>query len=272
MARTRGAASGAKPPADDAGAASAREHERTGSAAAPSAAPADADGAREPAARGKGERTRARILETALALFQEHGYEATTMRRVAEAAGVLLGNAYYYFESKEHLIQGFYAKTHAEHLAACEPILARESELAARLKGVLHAKIDTADPYHRISGILFKSAADPESPLSPFSAASTPVRTDAIALMRRVVGGSKTRVPKDLAERLPELLWLHEMAIILFWLHDRSAGRVRTRRLIDRTVELVAKLVSVARLPLMGPLRASALELVDEIKGDAAAG
>lgn len=219
-------------------------------------------------ATGKGERTRARILDTALALFVEHGFDATTMRRIAEAAGVSLGNAYYYFESKEHLIQGFYAKTHAEHLAACEPILARETELVERLRGVLHAKIDTAEPYHRISGILFKSAADPESPLSPFSAASTLVRTDAIALMRRVVDGSQTRVPQDLAERLPELLWLHEMALILFWLHDRSSGRARTRRLVDRTVDLVAKLVSVASFPLMKPLRTSALELIDEIRAD----
>ncbi|MCC6405584.1 MAG: TetR family transcriptional regulator [Planctomycetes bacterium] len=220
----------------------------------------------------KGERTRAKILDTALALFQEHGYEATTMRRIAEGAGVALGNAYYYFESKEHLIQGFYAKTHVEHLAACEPILAREKDLVARLKGVLHAKVDTAEPYHRISGVLFKSAADPKSPLSPFSSASAPVRTDAIELMRRVVDESDGRLPKDLAERLPEMLWLHEMAIILFWLHDESPGRARTRHLIDRTADLVAKLVSVASFPLMKPLRTSALELFDELKHDATPG
>lgn len=229
--------------------------------------------ARQPTdASKKGERTRARILEVALALFQEHGYEATTMRRIAAAAGVSLGSAYYYFESKEHLIQGFYARTHTEHLAACEPLLAREKDLSSRLKGVLHAKIDSAEPYHRISGVLFKSAADPKSPLSPFSSASAPVRTDAIALMRRVVDQSDARLPKDLAARLPELLWLHEMAIILFWLHDESAGRARTRRLIDRTVELVAKLIAVASFPLMKPLRTSALELIDELERDVAPG
>lgn len=218
----------------------------------------------------KGERTRAHILETALELFLAHGYEATTMRRIAEAAGVSLGNAYYYFESKEHLIQGFYDQTHAEHLAACEPILAREKHLVARLRGVLHAKVDTAEPYHRISGVLFRSAADPESPLSPFSSASAPVRTAATALMRRVVEGSKTRVPGDLAERLPELLWLHEMAIVMFWLHDRSAGRTRTRRLIDGTVDLVARMVAVASFPLMRPLRRSVLGMLDDLEADAA--
>src|SRR5437899_245384 len=114
----------------------------------------------------KGARTRAAILEAALALFDQRGYEATTMRAVAERAGVALGNAYYYFESKEHLIQAFYARSHDEHLAAARPILDRERDLRARLLGVMRAKIATSEPYHRFSGILFKTAADPASPLS----------------------------------------------------------------------------------------------------------
>src|SRR4030095_11242796 len=47
----------------------------------------------------KGERTRSHILATALRLFREHGYEETSMRRIAEVAGVSTGNAYHYFES-----------------------------------------------------------------------------------------------------------------------------------------------------------------------------
>ena len=49
----------------------------------------------------KARRTRERILEAALALFAERGYEATTMRDVAREAGASLGLAYRYFESKE---------------------------------------------------------------------------------------------------------------------------------------------------------------------------
>lgn len=222
-----------------------------------------------PAPATKGERTRAAIVDAALRLFQRHGYEGTTMREIARAAGVSLGNAYYYFESKEHLIQAFYERTHREHLDACEPVLAREKKLEDRLRGVLLAKIDTAEPYHRISGILFKTAADPKSPLNPFSPASEPVRREATDLMRRVIEGSSSKLPTDLREKLPELLWLHEMSVILFWIHDESKGRARTRHLIERTVEMLAKLVSVAGLPLMKPLRTSVLSLVDELKHDA---
>jgi AcrR family transcriptional regulator len=217
----------------------------------------------------KSERTRAAILDAALRLFQESGYEGATMRAIAAEAGVSLGNAYYYFESKEHLIQGFYARMHEEHLSACEPILEAERDLAARLRGVLLAKIDTAEPYHRFSGILFKTAADPKSPLNPFSAASAPVRTEATELMRRVVTGSKSKPPADLAEKLPELLWLYEMAVVLFWIHDESPGRARTRKLIESTVEMLTKLIAVGSFPLMKPLRRSALGLMDELRADA---
>lgn len=216
----------------------------------------------------KAERTRAAILDAALRLFQASGFEGATMRAIAAEAGVSLGNAYYYFESKEHLIQSFYGLMHAEHLAACEPILARERDLAARLRGVLVAKIDTAEPYHRVSGILFKTAADPKSPLNPFSAASEPVRREALALMERVVTGAKTKLPADLAEKLPELLWLFEMAVVLFWIHDESKGRARTRKLIDGTVDIVAKLIAVGSFPLLRPLRRSALDLLDELRAD----
>src|SRR5262245_62454986 len=61
----------------------------------------------DPPAR-KSEETRSLILETALELLTERGYEETTMRAIAEKAGVALGNTYYYFRSKEHLIQAFY--------------------------------------------------------------------------------------------------------------------------------------------------------------------
>jgi DNA-binding transcriptional regulator YbjK len=53
----------------------------------------------------KAARTRSAIIDAALRLFRQHGYEATTMRAIASEAGVSVGNAYYYFASKQHLIR-----------------------------------------------------------------------------------------------------------------------------------------------------------------------
>ena len=213
----------------------------------------------------KGHRTRAKILQAALELFKENGYTDTTMRAVAKRAGVSVGNAYYYFDSKEHLVQGFYDLTHEEHLVRCREILDTETQFKERLRKVLAAKIETAQPYHALSAILFRTAADPKSPLNPFSEESTEVRDKATELMKEVLEGSDAKVPSDLRLAMPNLLWLYEMAIILFWIHDRSEASARTQKLIRHTADLVAKLVAVASFPLMKPIRVSTLRLVQEL-------
>src|SRR5215204_470048 len=151
----------------------------------------------------KGDQTKALILETALEMFLERGYDETTMRAIAQKAGVSLGNAYYYFRSKEYLIQAFYQRLHDSHLAAALPALENDKTLKARLHTVMRTKIDTMNPYHEFSGVLFKTAAHPESPLNPFSDETDPVRDQSVQLFEKVLEGEKVRIPKDLRAELP---------------------------------------------------------------------
>ncbi|MDT0570400.1 TetR family transcriptional regulator [Streptomyces sp. DSM 3412] len=214
------------------------------------------DGTGQPGPRGtaKSEQTRALILETALRLFQERGYDKTTMRAIAKEAGVSVGNAYYYFAGKEHLIQGFYDRIGAEHLAAVGPVLARETELEARIAGVLKAWLDVAEPYHEFAAQFFKNAADPDSPLSPFSPESEGPRAESIAIHREVLAGSRAKVPDELRDILPELMWLSLMGLVMYWVFDRSEGRARSYRLAERGARLTTRGVSLARFRALRPL------------------
>jgi len=214
----------------------------------------------------KGEQTKALILNTALEMLHERGYENTTMRAIAEKAGVSLGNAYHYFGSKDHLIQAFYHRIHEDHLRASVPALEKESTLKARLLAVMRLKIDTLEPYHEFAGVLFQTAADPHSPLNPFAHAAAPVRRDSIKLFEKLVDDSKARIPEDLRSELPHLLWLYHMGIILFWIHDFSPKRARTYRLIDQTVDLLDRLISLGSNPLLRPVRKRALNLIAELQ------
>jgi hypothetical protein len=56
------------------------------------------------------------------------------------------------------------------------------------------------------------------------------------------------------------------MGIILFWIHDASPRRARTYRLIDHTVDLLDKLISLASNPLMRPVRKRALKMVADLR------
>lgn len=214
----------------------------------------------------KGEATRERILDAALDLFRTQGYAETTMRQIAQAADVAVGNAYYYFASKDQLILAFYERNHADHVAALGDALETTKEFRERLRVLLRTKVDSAMPYRRLSTKLFTSAADPESPLSPFSPESAPLRASAIALMAEVVDGSSLRVGKDLRADLPELLWLYEMGIILYWVHDPSEGCERTYGLIDRTVPIVERLIGIAKLPVVRPMVRDLVGMLDELR------
>jgi AcrR family transcriptional regulator len=213
----------------------------------------------EPGLTARAEQTRGAIVEAALRLFRERGYDAATMRAIASAAGVSAGNAYYYFSSKEDLIQEFYLRSHAEHSAACRDLLDRDDDFGARLRGTVRSLIDVLNPYHAFAASFYKNAAEPTSPLSPFSKESSSARDASIALYREVVAGSSARIDRELQTELPELLWLYSLGVVLFWVYDTSPGRARTYRLIDATVPLVDRLISLARVPV---LRGTSRELV----------
>jgi AcrR family transcriptional regulator len=221
-------------------------------------------------AASKGEQTRSLILETALEMFGERGYEETTMRAIAEKAGVALGNTYYHFRSKEHLIQAYYERMHELHRKSCADVLKKERTLKGRLSGVMNRILDDMAPYHQFAGILFKTAADPQSPLNPFSPESEPARRESIGLFAEVVKGTKTKIPPDLEAELPTLLWLYHMGIVLFWIHDDSPKQRKTRRLAERTVEIVVRLIQLVSLPPMRPLRKSVLGLLAELREEEA--
>jgi len=200
-------------------------------------------------ATAKGEQTRELILSTALRLFREQGYGKTTMRAIANEAGVSVGNAYYYYGSKDHLMQAYYDLLQDQHRGVVEPILAAEKAFVPRLAGVLRAWLDVAAPYHEFAGTFFKTAADPRSPLSPFSDESRPARDASIDVFRRVIDGSDLKLPGDLKSELPELLWLLQMGVVLFWVHDQTDDVRRTRALVDRAVPLVDRLLRLTRIP-----------------------
>lgn len=205
----------------------------------------------EPTSRSpKAEQTRRTIVDAAMRLFRSQGYDGTTMRAIATEAGVSTGNAYYYFGSKEHLIQAFYDQVQEAHAAAVAEAFEAPA-FGARLSAVLHAWVDVAADYHEFAGGFFKNAADPASPLSPFSDESRAAREMSVDLFRRVVDGSDLKVAKGLRTELPELLWLLQMGVVLFWVYDASPGQARTRRLIDGVVPLVDRLARLTRLPVV---------------------
>ena len=213
----------------------------------------------------RAEDTRRKIYEAALKLFREKGFEQTTMRDIAAKAGVALGAAYYYFASKEAIVLAFYQEMQeVSHEAILEALSGRQ-KLKDRIRYVIEKRLELLAPNRKFCDALFKHAPDAADPLSPFSAETQPIRERAIEHLRVAMEEGDVKVPTDLKPHLPYLLWLYQMAIILFWLYDRSPRQERTQKLIDKSLSLLVNLLRLSGLPLMKPLRKAALELMETV-------
>lgn len=60
----------------------------------------------------KGETTRLAIEDAAIELFLKHGYHATSMREIADHAGLALGGIYNHFKSKDEIFEGIIIDKH----------------------------------------------------------------------------------------------------------------------------------------------------------------
>ena len=60
----------------------------------------------------KGEATRLTIEDAAIELFIEQGYHATSMRQIADKAGLALGGIYNHFKSKDEIFEAVIVDKH----------------------------------------------------------------------------------------------------------------------------------------------------------------
>jgi AcrR family transcriptional regulator len=195
-------------------------------------------------------RTRERILEAALALFAEKGYEATTMRDVAREAGASLGLAYRYFASKEEFALGLYMR------------LAEESEewvrdglvggtVAERFERAMLVKLDQVSPHRGPLAALLTRALDPNSRLSALGEGTATVREKMGGVFLEVVHGATDAPGEKQTRELGNVLYALHLAILLHWFHDKTPQASATRDLVSSARETLLYLRPVLRLPPM---------------------
>jgi AcrR family transcriptional regulator len=212
----------------------------------------------------KSEETRTRILEAALAVFRERGFERSTMREIATAADVAVGAAYYYFESKDAIVMAFYERSQSQMRPQIETLLDKSKTLEARLRAIISTKFECFGPNRKLLGAL-SAHADPEHPLSPFSGETKTIREQDIGFFSRAVADSAVKLPSNIKPYLPRLLWMYQMGLILFWVYDRSENQERTMLLYEKTLKMILVTLKLAGIPLLRPLHRLAAELLEVV-------
>lgn len=196
-----------------------------------------------------GEKTRALILEKALEIFREQGFEATTIRDIAKSAKVATGAAYYYFPSKEAIVAAYYDHVQETHEAAVRESILGSMDLRERLGLVFHSKLDILKDDRKFLGALFRYAGEPDHPLSVFGKGTASQRAHSVGIFREALADSE--ISHELRQLLPWVLWLMHLGAILFFIYDQSTEQQRTRKLVNGTLDLVSQLLRLSGAPLI---------------------
>lgn len=105
---------------------------------------------------------RQRIVEAAIELGTEGGYEAVHMRVVAERAGVALATVYRYFESKDHLLSSAVSQWTAQLQERLARAPARGDTPVERLVDVLRRASRAVERRPQFTAALIRALASPD--------------------------------------------------------------------------------------------------------------
>jgi AcrR family transcriptional regulator len=206
---------------------------------------------RPPGPSGHGLAVREKLYETAVGLIGEQGYAETTLRQVAERAGVSVGLLYRYFPSKRAVVLALYDRLSQEQVARAAgmgPGLWRDRFLSA-----LETSLEVLGPHRRtlsaMTAVLISSEPD-----GIFGAESAFSRRRVQGVFQDAVVGAKDAPRGELASALGRLLYLVHLAVILWWLLDRSPGQRATTALVGLTRQLLPMASMALKVKRVGAL------------------
>jgi AcrR family transcriptional regulator len=193
-------------------------------------------------------------------MISERGYEATTLREIAKEAGVSVGLLYRYFPSKQAVIIALYdelSQQFARHAAGMKPGRWRDRFLFA-----LETSLRVLEPHRTtLRGLIPILVGDPDDGVFAASTAFSRVRVQQV--FEDAVTGSTDQPKAPLAAALGRLLYLVHLAVLLWWLLDKTPRQRATEALVSLTKQLLPSATLTLRLP---PIRRFVIEMDELIR------
>ncbi len=197
----------------------------------------------------KGQQTEQHLYQTALQLFAERGYEETTLRDIAKAAGLRPGLIYRYFPSKRAVVVTLYNQLTEAYLQKTKDL--EKGGWYGRFVDTLKISLDTLKPHREILSALtpvLVSRSD-EGVFAPQTSFS---RDKVVDSFEKALHEAEDPAPK--LKGLAWLLYLLHIAVILWWLLDRSEQQKGTEKLLAFLEGGEMMVVMALKLPFAGTI------------------
>jgi AcrR family transcriptional regulator len=201
---------------------------------------------RPPGQTPQGAAARERLYATAMQLIAARGYEATTLRDIAKAAGVSVGLLYRYFPSKQAVVIALYDELSSEYARQAAEM--PRGKWRDRFVFALNTSLHVLEP-HRVAlrALTPILVGDPGEGL--FSASTAFSRLRVQHVFEEAIVGSSDAPKEPLAGALGRLLYLVHLAVLLWWLLDKSSKQHATAALVSLTKQLLPSAALTLRVP-----------------------
>jgi AcrR family transcriptional regulator len=201
---------------------------------------------RPPGQSPQGAAARDRLYETAIRMISERGYEATTLREIAKDAHVSVGLLYRYFPSKQAVIIALYeelSRDFSRHAAAMKSGKWRDRFLFA-----LETSLRALQPHRTtLRALIPVLIGDPDDGVFAEGTAFSRVRVQLV--FEDAVAGATDAPKAPLAGALGRLLYLVHLAVLLWWLLDKTPKQRATDAVVGLTEQLLPSAALTVRLP-----------------------
>ncbi len=99
------------------------------------------------------------LLGIAGHLFAQRGFKNTTVRDIADAAGILSGSLYHHFDSKETMVDELLSSFQTALFATYDEIVGSDLDARAKVDAVVRASFEAIDQHHDEVAIFQTDAA-----------------------------------------------------------------------------------------------------------------
>lgn len=187
----------------------------------------------ESSVRGEPDPLRSRILDAALALAEERGWDAVHLHDVARAVGIPLADLRLHYPQKDALAEAWFDRADAVLLAAPEAPNWGELSARQRLHGALFAWLDVLAPHRRITAEMLRYKLQPEHLHLQALGAVRVSRT--VQWWREAAWLPSVGWRREVEEAALTAIYLSTFAL---WLHDDAPGAERTHAWLYRQLKV----------------------------------